>query len=202
MYYRIKENRVYDWADHKYEDDCQELKDWTSEEYRLLAEYFTIFENQLVVPDNIHDVKLEAAKAQKKSEIILAYDYANKYYVANLYDNVYGNVSWLTTWDKVISLCESASREVVPSSVRYYQKDAGESKFSTLLVSDVSVDTLKKQYQILANVQFSVLQPKRDSYYELLQKATTVEQVKEITVNYGYTINEQDSADLAEKTDL
>jgi hypothetical protein len=202
MFYRVRNNKVYDWGDYKYESDCSELKDYTSSQYEELSSYFTISKGVLVPPSNEDEILLAQAKTSKYTEITDAYDYANQYYVINLYDNIYGNVSWLNTWTKVINLCESNNKSVIPSAVRYYKKAVGQSKFTNVSIQDVSLDTLKKQKQLLENVQFSILQPKRNEYYAQLESATTIEDVNLIEVNFGLTINEQDQSDVAEKVDL
>ena len=33
MFYRIKENRLYDYADYKYQDDCLEINGLNSADY-------------------------------------------------------------------------------------------------------------------------------------------------------------------------
>ena len=146
--------------------------------------------------------QFEKAKQAKYAEITNAYDYANQYYVANLYEDIYANVSWISTWTKVINLCAAASQETIPSSVRYYKKTAGESKFKNVNIDKVTLANLKKQVLQLEGVQFNILQPKRNAYYKLLEESTTIDQINSIKVNYGFTLNEQDSEDVASKVSL
>lgn len=146
--------------------------------------------------------QFEKAKQAKYSEITNEYDYANQYYVANLYDNIYANVSWIPTWTKVINLCSAASQETIPSPVRYYQKNAGDVKFKNVNIEKVSLANLKKQLLLLEGVQFNILQPKRNEYYKLLEESKTIDQINAIKVNYGFTLNEQESKDIKEKISL
>lgn len=144
----------------------------------------------------------EKVRMNKYSEITNGYDYANQYYVCNLYGNMYGNVSWLTTWNKVIELCEANKQTTVPSAVRLYQKEAGASKFKNVNVENVSVSDLKRYKSLLDQVQFTILQPKRNAFYKQLEGSKTIKEINDIVVNYGFTINEQDSSDVANKVEL
>ena len=146
--------------------------------------------------------QFEIAREAKYSEITEKYDYANKYYVCNISGNKYANVSWIPTWTKVINLCEAQGATTVPSPVRYYVKNVGELKFKNENFSDIEVATLKYQLQLLEKVQFSILQPRRNKFYAQLAEATTVDQIEDIDVNYGSTINEQDVLDVNSKVIL
>lgn len=156
----------------------------------------------VVEREDIAQYDLEKARLNKYAEITNLYDYANQYYVFNLYDNVYGNVSWINTWTKVINLCETMKQTTIPSAVRYYSKKAGESKFSNVTIENVTLADLKRQKQLLESVQFSVLQPKRDNFYKQLNKAKTVSEINAIKVYYGFTVNEQDPLDMDEKMNI
>lgn len=156
----------------------------------------------VVEREDIAQYDLEKARLNKYAEITNLYDYANQYYVFNLYDNMYGNVSWINTWTKVINLCETMKQTTIPSAVRYYSKKAGESKFSNVTVENVTLADLKRQKQLLESVQFNVLQPKRDNFYKQLNEAKTVSEVNSIKVYYGFTINEQDPLDTSEKINI
>lgn len=147
-------------------------------------------------------MEFEAARKAKYAEITDKYDYANQYYVCNITGNKYANVSWIPTWAKVINLCESQGVAVIPSPVRYYVKNIGESKFRNENFSDIEVATLKYQLNLLEKVQFSILQPRRNKFYEQLEAATTLDQIGDIVVNYGSTINEQDVLDVNSKVEL
>lgn len=146
--------------------------------------------------------QFERAKQGKYSEITDSYDYANKYYVANLYENIYANVSWISTWTKVVNLCTAAKQDIIPSAVRYYQKNAGDTKFKNVNIEKVSLATLQKQLLLLEGVQFNILQPKRNEYYKLLEESKTIDQIESIKVNYGFTLNEQEPKDIEEKISL
>lgn len=156
----------------------------------------------VIEADDYQENLFQDARLSKYAEITTGYDYANQYYVCNLYSNVYGNVSWLNTWNKVISLCETNKKDTIPSDVRFYQKEAGASKFKNIYVSDLSLTDLKRYKGLLDQVQFSILQPKRNNFYKQLESATTIKEINEISVNYGLTIDEQDSGDVSEKIEL
>lgn len=147
-------------------------------------------------------ILLKEAKTAKLAEVISAYDYANQYYVLNVAEALYANVAWIPTWQKVITLCEASSVDVVPSAVRYYTKAPADKKFKNTYVSDMKVSTLKTQLLALMNVQFKILQPKRQKFYEMIESADTTYQLEEMELNFGVTINEQDASDLASKVEL
>lgn len=156
----------------------------------------------VVEKENWEQEQLNQARLSKYAEITESYDYANKYYVCNLYNDVYGNVSWIATWNKVIELCEANHQTTIPSDVRFYQKSAGSSKFKNIFVSEVSLSDLKRYKSLLDQVQFNILQPKRNNFYKQLDSCTTIAEIDSLKINYGFTLNEQDISDVNEKVEL
>lgn len=66
MFYRLKNNKIYDYADYKYEEDCLEFKGLTQEEYLLTPNKVIVKDNELVLnPD------FEKEEEEKEKERIL-----------------------------------------------------------------------------------------------------------------------------------
>ena len=122
--------------------------------------------------------------------------------LCNITGNKYANVSWIPNLDKSNKSMNLKELQLFPSPVRYYVKNIGESKFRNENFSDIEVATLKYQLNLLEKVQFSILQPRRNKFYGQLEAATTLDQIDDIVVNYGSTINEQDVLDVNSKVEL
>ena len=70
MFYRIKENKIYDYADYKYAEDCLELKGITQAEVDSEPEKVIIEDGVLVINPEYETLEFEAAKTAKKKEAL------------------------------------------------------------------------------------------------------------------------------------
>ena len=76
MFYRIRENKLYDYADYKYAEDCLELKGITQLEVDSNPEKVIVEDGVLVINPEYPTLELERAKALKKKEALdKAYEY-------------------------------------------------------------------------------------------------------------------------------
>lgn len=196
------------WPEENYIELTPEqasLLDANSERYIYKAEVPGLFIGNPfgVIEDPEYQAReLDAARHAKYSEIISEYEYANQYYVCNLYGNVYGNVSWIPTWNKVISYLELIKKDTLPSDLRLYQKEPISHKFKNIKVSNVSLAEFKRYRFLLEQVQFEILQPKKTRLCKMLNIAKTLKEIKDIKVSYGYTLNESDPEDTNKKLEL
>ena len=81
MFYRVKEEKIYDYADYKFADDCKETNILTVEE--LEAEPFRaiVQEGELVLNPNY-----EAEKAQKEAERVAKLSLTKREVFLGLYE--------------------------------------------------------------------------------------------------------------------
>jgi hypothetical protein len=97
MYYRIKENRLYDWADHKYEQDCLYTDTCTGDEYNSDKEKYLIKGTEIVI-DPLWEAKQEQAEKERVAKLSMTkYDFYK--YVCQPYG---------ITYDKLMELVNSA----------------------------------------------------------------------------------------------
>ena len=68
MFYRIKENRIYDFADYKYEKDCLQTDICTMEEYENSKDNYVIKNGKLELIDNLEDVLAQRREANFRKE--------------------------------------------------------------------------------------------------------------------------------------
>lgn len=61
MWYRTKENKLYDYADYKYIDDCLETEIITADELKL-------YPNKIIIVDNVIELNPNFDKEQKEKE--------------------------------------------------------------------------------------------------------------------------------------
>lgn len=52
MFYRVLDDKLYDYADYKYKKDCNETSLCTTEEYNLHPDKYMIKDNVLVLNPN------------------------------------------------------------------------------------------------------------------------------------------------------
>lgn len=152
---------------------------------------------------------LSSKRKQKQQEITDAYDKACKYGLAtvklsNSNDSYLANRAWLETWNEAISGLEyknTLSSEPVTSFVRLYKK-AGDFMYKNVNIDSITVDEYKSLKLQLIDYRFNNLQVKRDLLYTSLYNAKTAEEIDNIKVDFGETLDEQNEAEkiISDKT--
>lgn len=146
--------------------------------------------------------KFESDKELKYFEITQAYDYANTYGIVPLEGSLFGNAAWIPTWTKVITLCQGQGVTILPSKVRLYKRETTQGKFKNIQVENMPLETLKGYLFKLNAYQFTVLQPRRNELYALLENTRTSQEVASIKADFGETLNEQDQEDVTSKIEV
>lgn len=111
MFYRIKEDRLYDYADYKYEDDCLEIPELTVEIYNNDKIKYVVQDGLLVDNPNYNEDKAAQRKAQinlltctKRVMALVLQEYGVSY--ATLKQLIAANEQAQLEWD----LCERLER--------------------------------------------------------------------------------------------
>ena len=68
MFYRIKNNKIYDYANYKYAEDCSELSSVTMESFDSDKEKFTVQNGKLVENPNYEEIKAKYRKEDFEKE--------------------------------------------------------------------------------------------------------------------------------------
>lgn len=158
-------------------------------------------------PTKTSDEKLQEARQNKYAEITEKYDYANKYLVFKVDEDqeLYANVSWYQTWNKVISLAQQLSTQSsntsLPNAVRFY-KLTSEGKLYNKNIENLEITKLTEYFNKVQFAQFNILQPIRNKLYQDLLNYKTLEDINSLEVDFGLTLNEQDMTDVNLKLDL
>ena len=146
--------------------------------------------------------ELDRAKAFKYARIIALYEYACKHYMCNIRENLYGVLSWIPTWKKVVEFHKMNQQTICVRPIRFYEKDPKDLKFHAVSMDAVSVSDLDRYIYILESSQFKILQEKRNAFLIKLATAKTISEVQSIKVYYGFTLDESNPEDLKEKVQL
>lgn len=145
---------------------------------------------------------LALRKKEKYQEITDAYDRACKYGVATVIipdtnEVFYANRSWLATWDEAIAgltYQTIKSGKPVTTFVRLYKK-YGDFMFKNVTLSDVDLDVYQALKIQLIDYRFNTLQLKRNALYAELEAVKSVNEVLNISVDFGEVLNEQVDTD-------
>lgn len=158
-------------------------------------------------PMKTDEEKIQEAQQTKYAEITEKYDYANKYLVFKIDEEqeLYANVAWYQTWNKVLSLAQQLASQSqtssLPSAVRFY-KLTPESKLYNKNIENLEITKLIEYFNKVQFAQFNILQPIRNKLYQDLLNCKTLEDINNLQVDFGLTLNEQDMVDVNSKIDL
>ena len=141
---------------------------------------------------------LALRKSEKYQEITDAYDKACNYGVAAIVipetkQIFYANRAWLPTWDEAIAgltYQNSKSEKPVTTFVRLYVK-YGDFMYKNVTLTDVTLDTYQALKIQLIDYRFNTLQVKRNALYTELEAIKSPEEVLNLVVDFGETLNEQ-----------
>lgn len=140
-------------------------------------------------------------KTEKYQEITDAYDKACNYGLAPVTlpsgEEYLANRAWLSTWDEAITgLIYKSSISGTPATtfVRLYKK-YGDFMYKNYTVEDITAEMYQALKLQLIDYRFNTLQANRNELYARLEKAETLEDIENIKVNFGETLNEQTETD-------
>ena len=71
MFYRIKDNRIYDFADYKYAEDCLSTELCNMQEYGENKEIYTIIDGELANVPNPEEILYQKNKTNFEKEFFL-----------------------------------------------------------------------------------------------------------------------------------
>ena len=139
---------------------------------------------------------------EKYQEITDAYDRACNYGLAPVTlptngEEYLANRAWLSTWDEAITgliYKNSLSETPATTFVRLYKK-YGDFMYKNYTLDNITAETYQALKLQLIDYRFNTLQVNRNALYSLLEKATSVEDVEKIVVDFGETLDEQTETD-------
>ena len=175
MFYRIKNDQVYDYADYKYEDNCLEIEGITQEEYTKHPQKLIIQDNELVVNPDWDEIELSEAKEAKYQEALQgAKDYIDKdafyrFDENNSIEATDGNIGKMTA--NAFGLAQGAIESVTWTS-----------KEDNVLI--LNAEQVAAILLGLGAVQAEVWNIKFVAYKNAIEEASTVEEVEAIVINY------------------
>lgn len=146
--------------------------------------------------DRAYQLKVFNKRKQEKYQAIIdRYDEACKYGLTDVKfdDKTYmANRSWLGTWAEVLdglSAQESFTKEPIKTFVRLYEKIAD--KYKNVTIENITLAQYRALYLELINFRFNVLQATRNSRFQALEQAQTIEEIELIPEDFGVCIDEQ-----------
>jgi hypothetical protein len=174
MFYRIKENKIYDCADYKYTNDCLE-NDISYQEYLKNSDKYAVINGTIQgisqTPEYIAE-ELAKAKADKLQENTTKRD-------ARLIAGVtYKNILFDSDQDQKINLSAIASNMSDTDTITWFGKDG----VSSLNCTKTDIENIGKLIISLTQDVWSNLNP---TYIDKINACKTIEELNEIEIDYA-----------------
>ena len=169
LYYRIKNNKLYDYADYKYALDCLEIDIITQKELDKNPDKVIVQNGELILNPNWGDIELEEAKEAKIAENDTIRDKALNQGV------VYKDVLFDSDTDQKVNLLAIVSTMDDADTIIWFGKDN---------------QPLECNKQDLINIGGLITQLhaycwNKNAFYKAeINNATTLEEVEAIEIDY------------------
>ena len=175
MFYRIKNDQVYDYADYRYTDNCLQIEGITQDEYTKHPQKVIIQDGELVFNPDWDEIELNEAKEAKYQEALIgAKDYIENVAVFQFDENnsieaTDGNIGKMTA--NAFGLAQGAIQSVTWTS-----------KEDNVLI--LNAEDVARILFGLGAVQAEVWNVKFVAYKSAIDSALTIEEVEAIVIDY------------------
>lgn len=185
MFYRIKDDKLYDYSDNIYRPDCLKTDITTQSELDKYPNKVIVQDGELVLNPNWSDIELQQAKQTKYQE---ANSKANEFLQS-------GEALYEFEEGKHIEATDGNIAKMTAYALAYV---TGQLQPTDTVVWNTKEDETVNlnQAQIVAilnglgNVQAVVWSVQYPVYVSMIESATTVEEVEAIVIDYTTPINE------------
>lgn len=185
MFYRIRDNKLYDYADYKYAEDCLEIKGVTQREVDSNPEKVIIVDGVLVINPNYPTLELERAKALKKKEAL------DKAYAYEKVGTFAYTAEEVKTGEQVEVNIEFKPDNLTKFQgyVLGYMTQTITGKVTWLSAEDIAIycteEDCKNILQLIAQNDSKLWEVDYVKYLRMVDECLTVEGVERIVINYG-----------------